>query len=119
MNYQSISGAKGLLEFANGGAITADNKGAFWLAVHGANMWGEDKVSLEDREKWVHDNEDWILDCGRYPISNHFNWLLNGKPSGQNIFNNLNNNDFHKHYEKLLDSIDQTDTLIGYFSKKN
>tara|TARA_B110000008_G_scaffold171051_1_gene170739 strand:- start:358 stop:1278 length:921 start_codon:yes stop_codon:yes gene_type:complete len=55
----------------------------------------------------------------RYPISNHFNWLLNGKPSGQNIFNNLNNNDFHKHYEKLLDSIDQTDSLIGYFSKKN
>ena len=70
LNYQSISGAKGLLEFANGGAITADNKGAFWLAVHGANMWGEDKVSLEDREKWVHDNEDWILDCGRYPIAN-------------------------------------------------
>ena len=31
---------------------------------------------------------------------------------------NLNNNDFHKHYEKLLVSIDQTDTLIGYFSKK-
>ena len=30
----------------------------------------------------------------------------------------LNKDDFHKHYEKLLDSIDQTDTLIGYFSKK-
>ena len=55
----------------------------------------------------------------RYPISNHYNWLLNGQPSGHEIFRNLNNDDFHKHYEKLLDSIDQTDTLIGYFSKKN
>ena len=55
----------------------------------------------------------------RYPISNHYNWLLNGQPSGHKIFHNLNNDDFHKHYEKFLDSIDQTDTLIGYFSKKN
>jgi 2-polyprenyl-3-methyl-5-hydroxy-6-metoxy-1,4-benzoquinol methylase len=53
----------------------------------------------------------------RYPISNHFNWLLNGQPSGHKMFDNLNNDDFHKHYEKLLDNIDQTDTLIGYFSK--
>ena len=52
----------------------------------------------------------------RYPISNHFNWLLNGQPSGHKMFDNLNNDDFHKHYEKLLDNIDQTDTLIGYFS---
>ena len=55
----------------------------------------------------------------RYPISNHFNWLFKGEPSGHEIFHNLNHDDFHKHYEKLLDSIDQTDTLIGYFSKKN
>ncbi len=55
----------------------------------------------------------------RYPISNHFNWLLNGKPSGHEIFHHLNNDDFHKHYEKLLDKNDQTDTLIGYFGKKD
>ena len=54
----------------------------------------------------------------RYPISNHFNWLLNGQPSGHELFPNLNNANFHKHYEYLLDSIDQTDTLVGYFSKK-
>ena len=54
----------------------------------------------------------------RYPISNHYNWLLNGQPSGHEIFHNLNNDDFHKHYEKLLNSIDQTDTLIGYNKKK-
>ena len=54
----------------------------------------------------------------RYPISNHYNWLLNGQPSGHKIFDNLNNDVFHNHYEKLLDSIDQTDTLIGCFGKK-
>ena len=55
----------------------------------------------------------------RYPLSNHFNWLLNDKPSGHEIFNNLNNNSFHKEYAKLLNTIDQTDTLIGFFGKKN
>ena len=54
----------------------------------------------------------------RYPISNHFNWLYRGQPSGHEIFHNLNNDEFHKHYEKFLDSIDQNDTLIGYFGKK-
>jgi 2-polyprenyl-3-methyl-5-hydroxy-6-metoxy-1,4-benzoquinol methylase len=54
----------------------------------------------------------------RYPVSNHFNWLLNGQPSGHEIFHNLNDEYFHKQYETLLDKIDQTDTLIGFFSKK-
>ena len=51
----------------------------------------------------------------RYPISNHFNWLLKGEPSGHDIYKHLNNKVFSKQYESLLDGIDQTDTLIGYF----
>jgi 2-polyprenyl-3-methyl-5-hydroxy-6-metoxy-1,4-benzoquinol methylase len=51
----------------------------------------------------------------RYPLSNHFNWLLNGQPSGQDIYTEINNDIFNKQYEKFLDSIDQTDTLVGYF----
>ena len=54
----------------------------------------------------------------RYPISNHFNWLLNGESSGHSLFPHLNNLDFHKQYEKLLASLGQTDTLIGYFGKE-
>jgi len=53
----------------------------------------------------------------RHPISNHFNWLANNQPYGHHKFANLNKDDFNKHYETLLDSINQTDTLIGYFSK--
>jgi 2-polyprenyl-3-methyl-5-hydroxy-6-metoxy-1,4-benzoquinol methylase len=53
----------------------------------------------------------------RYPISNHFNWLMNDQPSGHEVYENLNDAVFNSHYEKFLDRIDQTDTLIGYFSK--
>jgi len=70
LNYQSIGGAKALLNFAVGKEITKANRGVFWLAIHGSNMWGNDKVSLDDREKWAYDNLEWIKACGDDPISN-------------------------------------------------
>lgn len=70
LNYQSITGAKALLLFAKGKPITKENKGVFWLAVHGANVYGEDKISLEERYQWVLDNEDWIIDCANRPFEN-------------------------------------------------
>ena len=70
LNYQSINGAKALLSFAHGKAITKENNGDFWLAVHGANMYGNDKISFEDRVQWVKDNEDWILKCVEDPFTN-------------------------------------------------
>ena len=70
LNYQSITGAKALLNFAEGKEITKENKGEFWLAVQGANMWGNDKVSLNDRVAWAHDpqNMAWITDCVEDPL---------------------------------------------------
>ena len=70
LNYQSVGGAKALLEFADGKPITTENRGDFWLAVHGANCYGQDKCSLLDRQQWVKDNEQWIVDCGNDPIAN-------------------------------------------------
>jgi|TARA_Y100000004_G_scaffold86777_1_gene97260 DNA-directed RNA polymerase len=70
LNYQSISGAKALLKFSYGKAITKENKGDFWLAVHGANMWGKDKQSLQDRVKWVEQNQDMIINCALDPFTN-------------------------------------------------
>ena len=70
LNYQSISGAKALLEFSYGKEITKENKGTFWLAVHGANMFGNDKVTLEQREQWALDNEEWIIKCAQDPFTN-------------------------------------------------
>ena len=70
LNYQSITGAKALLSFAHGKEITKENKGDYWLAIHGANMFGEDKISLEERVEWVNKNEDWILKCAEDPMNN-------------------------------------------------
>ena len=70
LNYQSVGGAKALLNFAKGKEITEENRGAFWLAVHGCNMFGNDKISLHERVEWVADNEDWIFTCAVNPLEN-------------------------------------------------
>ena len=89
LNYQSIGGAKALLEFANGKPITKENRGDYWLAIHGANTWGEDKVSLADRVKWVEDNEFWITDCAHDPYAN-LQWTDADSPYQFLSFCNLN-----------------------------
>lgn len=68
LNYQGIGGAKALLEFSNGKEITEDNNGAFWLAVHGANCWDQDKISLEARVNWVQENDELIVNCANDPF---------------------------------------------------
>ena len=70
LNYQSIGGAKALLSFSNGKAITKENKGDYWLSIHGANMYGEDKISFDDRIAWTNNNESWIIKCAEDPMSN-------------------------------------------------
>lgn len=78
LNPQGSDVAKGLLQFANGVPIT-DLEGESWLAIHGANSYGNDKVSLEDRHQWVLDNEDVILQCAADPYGCHF-WCDADKP---------------------------------------
>lgn len=57
--------AKGLLEFAEG--VPLGPAGMRNLAVHGANMFGMDKMSFADRVRWVEENERHILDSARNP----------------------------------------------------
>ena len=59
---------KALLRFANGKPLGAN--GAQWLAMHGANVAGNDKCSLEERVQWVLDNEDAIVACAAAPLEN-------------------------------------------------
>ncbi len=47
---------KGLLRFAIGKPVTTE-AGRSWLAVHGANCFGIDKVPFEQRIQWVQDHE--------------------------------------------------------------
>lgn len=65
--------ARGLLEFAHGKPILHEHE-LKWLAVHGANCWGYDKVSFEDREKWVGHHEGDIILSAQDPLD--YNWWM-------------------------------------------
>jgi DNA-directed RNA polymerase, mitochondrial len=71
LNPQGSDFQKALLRFANGKPL--GEEGWKWLAIHGANVAGYDKASLEDRVNWVQDNEDEILRCATDPF-NHRGW---------------------------------------------
>jgi DNA-directed RNA polymerase len=59
--------SKGLLRFVEGKRV-GDSTGPRWLAIHGANTWGNDKVSFTDRIEWVKANEASILACAENPL---------------------------------------------------
>ena len=51
----------------------------------------------------------------RYPLSNHINWLINGKPGGhKSNFAVLDSESLHENYQNALSKIDATDTLVAY-----
>ncbi|ATI16335.1 RNA polymerase [Caulobacter phage Lullwater] len=60
---------KALIRFANGKPITTKNAER-WFYVHGANKWGYDKESLDDRVKWVKDRHDLLIGFAEDPIGN-------------------------------------------------
>jgi DNA-directed RNA polymerase len=68
LNPQGSDFQKALLRFSNGKPLGSE--GWKWLAIHGANVAGYDKASLEDRVNWVEDNEDEIIRCAEDPYNN-------------------------------------------------
>lgn len=68
LNPQGTDFAKGLLQFAEGkplGSMAAVK----WLAIHGANTFGNDKVSLDERYSWVLENQERILAVAADPFT--------------------------------------------------
>ncbi len=78
INPQSDDSGKALLEFAEGKPI--GKRGVYWLAVHLANKYGEDKVSFDERVKWVKDHEKEILDSATNPLDGLRFWEDAGDP---------------------------------------
>jgi len=74
---QGTEYSKALLQFAEG--VPLGEQGASWLAVHGANVFGEDKVSLQDRIDWVSAHEEAIVACAVDPYENTW-WTEADKP---------------------------------------
>ena len=73
VNPQADKIGKSLLRFADGKAL--GKTGVKWLAIHGANVFGKDKLSMEDRQQWVIDNEALILDSANNPLDGARFWL--------------------------------------------
>jgi len=77
LHEQSSDNAKGILMLDE--AVPLGEDGAYWLYVHTANVWGNDKLSLDDRVQWVTDNLDDILSYVENPMKNN-NWMKADKP---------------------------------------
>jgi DNA-directed RNA polymerase len=60
--------ARSLLLFAEGVPVW-DDTDAYWLAVYGANLFGKDKITFEERVKWVADNRATIEAVGKDPLA--------------------------------------------------
>lgn len=75
---QNADYSKALLEFSSSATITNDED-ARWLAIHGANVFGVDKVSLEDRELWAYMNIQNASDVYNDPLASRW-WQEADKP---------------------------------------
>lgn len=70
--------AKGLLTFAEGKPIETQDQ-ADWLGIHGANLYGYDKVSLADRVAWAEEHTAEVMSIADDPFSSDL-WQQADKP---------------------------------------
>lgn len=64
---QGADFSKALLQFAEG--VPVGKTGGRHLAIHGANMYGEDKIPYKDRVQWVQERVELIQRCATTPLS--------------------------------------------------
>jgi len=69
LNPQGTSLSKGLLQFADGKPLGTEEAAGEFL-IHGANCFGFDKVSMQERVDWVEQNHDRILSVAASPLDN-------------------------------------------------
>ena len=69
---QASDQAKALLQYTNPEPL--GDTGLLWLMIHAANVWGNDKISLEKRIEFVEENMDQYILWGMDPINNR-GWM--------------------------------------------
>jgi DNA-directed RNA polymerase len=74
---QGDDSTKALLTFAEGKKL--DNESGAWLALHGSNLFGFDKATLEARVEWTQEHQEKILECAEAPFDNKW-WTEADKP---------------------------------------
>jgi DNA-directed RNA polymerase len=78
INPQGSDLSKALLRFADGMALN-DAHAVRWFHVQGANKWGFDKATLDERHEWVAQNRELILAYATDPTEN-VGWTEAGDP---------------------------------------
>ena len=78
MSPQVADWGKATIEFAEGMRIGSPEN-AKWLAIHGANTFGNDKVSLDDRELWAYLHKEDVIKTVEDPY-NYLWWTEADKP---------------------------------------
>lgn len=78
INPQGDDSGRALIEFAEGKPL--GERGVFWLKIHLANCFGVDKVSFEERVKWVDDHKLAILDSAYNPLDGNRLWCNADSP---------------------------------------
>lgn len=59
LNVQGPDLSRSLLQFERSERVK-NKEEARWLAIHGSNTWGNDKVTLKEREEWAYDNAEMV-----------------------------------------------------------
>lgn len=77
LNPQGPDEVRGLLEFAEGKEVGED--GLRWLGIHGANLFGFDKVSLNHRYLWAMEFRREAISIADDPLGN-LRWTEADKP---------------------------------------
>lgn len=77
LHEQSSDNAKGILRFAKGVKLGED--GFFWLKVHCANTFGNDKIKLDERAEFVSQKMAEFIGYAKAPLINR-GWMQTDAP---------------------------------------
>lgn len=121
---QADDASRGLLEFARGKALGEDGRN--WLAVHGANCFGEDKRSLRGRVKWVKEHQEAIIASADKPRVDTF-WREAGDPyqflafcfEWRDMVKSGNPSAFESHLPVAFDMTCNAFQHIGHLARSN
>ncbi|KAG8908928.1 DNA-directed RNA polymerase [Tulasnella sp. 403] len=70
--------SRGLMKFAEARPLGA--RGLRWLKIHLANVFGNDKASFDDREKFTEEHLDDVYDSAENPLNGRRWWLKADDP---------------------------------------
>lgn len=78
LNHLGSDFSRSLLKFAEKKPL--GTRGISWLKIHLANLWGNDKISFEERERFVDQNISAVMDSADKPLDGDRWWLKADSP---------------------------------------